>query len=274
MSQIATEGEKSMNEEKSFLRWGGLAGILAGVFFLCTIVTLIEFGPSTTATTPAALINNFPNVRTGLAAGNTLYFLVSVGFVGLGLGLYRALRGTGIALYGTVLYLLGVGVTFVETTTQVAFDPISNLYHASGVTAADQHTLTLMWQSTQGMFNQLDTSATLLLSTGLVVLGVAMIRSSAFGKFFGGLSVVAGAARALGDILGFDQFHGIRSLRPSRLPCLPSSLGMEALQAVKGRITVSERVDCLDDESGRVPKLRVSGCPQVHGSRETRSQGR
>ena len=198
MSQIATEGEKSINEEKSFLRWGGLAGILAGVFFLCTIVTLIEFGPSTTATTPAALIDNFPNVRTGLAAGNTLYFLVSVGFVGLGLGLYRALRGTGIALYGTVLYLLGVGVTFVETTTQVAFDPISNLYHASGVTAADQHTLTLMWQSTQGMFNQLDTSATLLLSTGLVVLGVAMIRSSAFGKVFGGLSVVAGAAQLLG----------------------------------------------------------------------------
>jgi len=172
---MSTQATKSMNDEKSFLRWGGLAGILAGVFFLCTIVTLIEFGPSTTAT-PNALVNNFPNVRTGLAVGNTLYFLVSVGFVGLALGLYRALRGTGLAIFGAVLYILGVGVTFVETTTQVAFDPISTLYHAPGATAADQHTLTLLWQATQGIFNQLDVSATLLLATGLVVLGVAMIR--------------------------------------------------------------------------------------------------
>jgi len=197
---MTTEAAKSMNDEKSFLRWGGLAGILAGVFFLCTIVTLISFGPSTTAT-PDQLVNNFPNVRTGLAAGNTLYFLVSVGFVGLALGLYRGLRGTGLALFGAVLYILGVGVTFVETTTQVAFDPISTLYHAPGATAADQHTLALLWQATQGIFNQLDVSATLLLSAGLVVLGVAMIRSQAFGKVFGGLSVVAGAAQLLGIAL-------------------------------------------------------------------------
>ena len=45
-------------------------------------------------------------------------------------------------------------MTFVEDTTQVAFDPISNLYHAPGATAADQHTLTLLWQATQGMFNR------------------------------------------------------------------------------------------------------------------------
>ncbi len=189
----------SMGDEKSFLRWGGLAGILAGVFFLCTIVTLISFGPSTTAT-PDALVNNFPNVRTGLAAGNTFYFLVSVCLVGLVLGLYRALRGKvpGLALFATVLYLLGLGVTFIEDTTQVAFDPISNLYHASGTTAADQHTLTLLWQAIQGMFNQFDVGATLLLSTGLIFLGVAMIRAPAFGKVFGGLSVAIGAAQILG----------------------------------------------------------------------------
>ena len=99
---------------------------------------------------------NFPNVRTGLAVGNSFYFLVSVALVGLALGLYRALRGKSpaLALFGTVLYLLGIGVTFVEDTTQVAFDPISNLYHAPGATPADQHTLTLLWQATQGMFNR------------------------------------------------------------------------------------------------------------------------
>jgi hypothetical protein len=195
---MPTEVAESIRKEKSFLRLGGLAGILAGIFFILTIVTLIEFGPSTTATA-AGLVMNFPNVRTGLAAGNSFYFLVSVSLVGLALGLYRALRGTSpFALFGTVLYVLGIGVTFIEDTTQVAFDPISNFYHAPGATAADQATLTLLWQATQGMFNEFDVAATLLLSTGLIVLGATMIRAPAFGKVFGGLSVAFGVAQILG----------------------------------------------------------------------------
>jgi len=185
-----------MDREKSFLRWSGLAGMTAGVFFILTIVTLIEFGPSTTATS-AQLVMNFPNVRTGLAVGNGFYFLVSVSLVGLALGLYRALRGMspGAAVFGTVLYVLGLGVTFVEDSTQFAFDPISNLYHAPGATPADRATLTFIWQATQSMFNEFDVAATLLLSTGLIVLGVAMFGTPTFGRVFGGLSVVFGAAQ-------------------------------------------------------------------------------
>lgn len=125
---------------------------------------------------------------------------MSVSLVGLALGLYRALRGTspGPAVFGTVLYVLGLGVTFIEDTTQFAFDPISNLYHAPGATPADQATLSLIWQATQGMFNEFDVAATLLLSTGLIVLGLAMIRTPAFGKIFGGPSVAFGAAQILG----------------------------------------------------------------------------
>ena len=190
---------QDFSKEKSFLRWGGLAGIMAGVFFLITIITLIEFGPSTTATA-SQLVNNFPNVRAGLAAGNAFYFLVSVSLVGLVLGLYRAIRGTNpfAALFGTVLFALGLGVTFVEDTTQFAFDPISNLYHAPGATPADQATLTIMWQATQGMFNQFDVAATILLSTGLIILGIAMFRAPAFGKIFGGLAMAFGVAQISG----------------------------------------------------------------------------
>ena len=188
-----------ISKEKNFLRWGGFAGILAGIFFILTIVTLVQFGPSTTAT-PAQLVMKYPDARTGLAVGNGFYFLVSVSLVGLILGLYRPLRGPspGPAIFGAVLYVLGLGVTFIEDTTQVAFDPISNLYHAPGATATDQATLTLLWQATQGMFNEFDVAATLLLSTGLIALGVAMMRAPAFGKVFGGLSAGFGAAQIVG----------------------------------------------------------------------------
>ena len=191
--------QESFSKERSFLRFGGIAGILAGVFFVITIFTLIEFGPSTTATA-SQLVNNFPNVRAGLTAGNAFYFLVSVSLVGLTLGLYRATRKSNpfAALFGAVLFALGLGVTFVEDTTQFAFDPISNLYHTPGATPADQATLSLMWQATQGMFNQFDVAATILLSTGLIVFGLAMLKTPAFGKIFGGLAMAFGVAQILG----------------------------------------------------------------------------
>jgi len=227
-------------KERSFLRWSGLAGIMAGVFLMVTIVTLIAFGPSTTAS-PAALVANFPNVRTALTVGNFFYFLVSVSLVGLTLGIYRALRKSSpVALFGTVLFALGLGVTFAEDTTQVAFDPISNLYHAPGATAADQHTLSLLWQATQGMFNQFDVGATLLLSTGLIVLGMAMFRPPAFGKVFGGLSIAFGMAQIVGisfvstnsaayapfALLAFFVFpvvFGLKVYRLSKKPLLESA---------------------------------------------------
>ncbi len=196
MSTKSTEVEDSISSENRFLRWGGLAGIAAGIFFVLTIVTLIAFGPSTTATA-AQLAARFPDVRTGLVVGNGFYFLVSVALVGLALGLYQALRkrNPGLALFGTVLFVLGIGVTFVEDTTQIAFDPLSNLYNAPGATASTQATVALMWQATQGIFNQFDVAATLLLSTGLIVLGLAMIKSRTFGKVFGGMCAAFGVAQ-------------------------------------------------------------------------------
>ena len=190
--------QERLNSQKSFLRWSGLAGILAGAFFVVTIFTLILFGPSTTAT-PAQLVKNFPNVSTGLAVGNSFYFLVSLSLVGLVIGLYRVLRRGNpfAALFGAVLFALGLGVTFIEDTTQFAFAPISNLYHAPGATPADQASLALMWQATQGMFNEFDTSATILLSAGMIVLGVAMFKTKVFGRVFAGLSIAIGAAQAL-----------------------------------------------------------------------------
>ena len=143
---------------------------------------------------------NFPNVRTALAVGNAL-LLFGQRLVGWSRpwpvsGSPRDEPRTRSS--GPSYIALGLGVTFIEDTTQVAFDPISNLYHATGATAADQHTLTLLWQATQGMFNQFDVGATLLLSTGLIVLGVAMFRAPAFGKVFGGLSMAIGVAQILG----------------------------------------------------------------------------
>src|SRR4029077_11896485 len=123
-----TEGEESMSEEKTVLRWGGLAGMLGGMIFILVPVILFGFVPPA-PTDPAAVVMRFPEIRTALAVGNAVDFVVNVLWVALFVALYRALRGPSLApaLFGSVLSLLGVAVLFVESATQVAFDPISNL---------------------------------------------------------------------------------------------------------------------------------------------------
>jgi len=202
-----------MGDEKSILRWGGLAGMLGGVVFLFVPVILFGLVPPAPSD-PAGLVERFPTVRTTIAAGNFVNFVSNVLVLALFLALYRALRDTSPApaLWGTVLSILSLAVIFTETTTQVAFDPISKLYHAPGATPADQATLALIWQATQGMFNQLDTSAVLLLSTGFVVLGVAMIRAPGFGKAIGGLTMLFGALAFIGGFI-----FGVTSLMAALL---------------------------------------------------------
>lgn len=229
--------EGPIGAERSVLRWGGLAGILASVVFIFVPVVLFGFAPHVPAgafrteggglVAPAALVMTFPDARTPMAVGNFLYFVSAVLTLALVLALYRALRRTSLApaLLGSVLYVLGLGVLFTETVTQVAFDPISNLYHAPGVTPAEQATLALLWQATQGVFNELDAAAILLLSVAMVVLGVAMLRAPSFGNRVGTLvSALGGAALFVTAVFGITSFLVAIVLIPIFV-VIPISLG-------------------------------------------------
>ena len=196
---------ENIAREKSVLRWGGLAGMLGGLVFILVPVVLFGLVPQVPAgnfrveggaqVDPSALVMLFPGARTGISVGNFLDFVSSVLSLALFIALYRALRRTSLAtaLFGVALLILGLAVLFTETVTQVAFDPISSLYRASGVTPADQATLAIVWQATQAIFYELDAAAILLFSAGYFVVGVAMFRAPAFGKLVGVLSSALGA---------------------------------------------------------------------------------
>lgn len=188
-----------MGEEKSILRWGGLAGMLSAIIFILVPVILIGLLPPEPAD-PEGLVMRFPEVRAAIAVGESLYLVSVILWVTLFLALYRALRGTRLApaLFGSVLGVLGLVVLAAGALPNVAFAAISELYHAPGATPEEQATLVLLWQATQGIFNELDTIGFLLMAIGFIVLGVAMLGAPAFGKGFGGVSVVLGVAVVLG----------------------------------------------------------------------------
>ncbi len=97
-----------MEEEKSVLRWGGLAGILAGILFFLTIViaatTLLPLVDD-----PEGVVRTFPDTRAALTLVEGLYFVGLILWVTLFLALYQALRGTKLApALGSVPGVLGL----------------------------------------------------------------------------------------------------------------------------------------------------------------------
>ncbi len=166
---------------------------MGGILLVAVFVIVGVFvGPDPAE--PEGLVMRFPDVRAAHIVEEVLYLGVLALWAIHFLALYRALRATRLApaLFGSALGIMGLIVLAAGALPQVARTPISDLYHAPGASPEDQATLALLWQATQGMLDAFLVTGLLLLPIGLVTLGVAMLGTPAFGKAFGGVSVVLG----------------------------------------------------------------------------------
>jgi len=195
---------QKMEQEKSVLRWGGLAGMLGGILFILTWVVVIA-GPvgMEDPVDLAGWVTRFPDIRAARVVENGLYLVALSLEVTLFLALYRALRRTSLApaLFGSVLGILGLGVFMAGALPHVAHAPLSDLYHAPGATPEDQAAIALMWQATWGIFDAVLYVGFFVVPIGLILLGVAMLGAPAFGKGYGGLSVVLGVVGLVAAVL-------------------------------------------------------------------------
>ncbi len=192
---------QSQQAHQGVFRWGGLAGILGSILMIAAFLPVGLFAGGFAAT-PAEAIMRFPDVWAAQAVEEVLYLaaiaLMAVHF----LALYRALRATSLApaLFGSGLGIMGLILLAAGALPTVATMPIADLYHAPGATPDDQATLILLWQASWGMLEALLVVGLLLLPVALLTLGVAMLRTPAFGKGYGWVSValgIAGTAAAL-----------------------------------------------------------------------------
>jgi len=195
---------QKMEKEKSVLRWGGLAGMLGSIFFILTWVVVLA-GP-VGMEDPADLagwVTRFPDIKAARIVENGIYLVALILEVTLFLALYRALRRTSLApaLFGSVLGILGLVVLMAGSLPHIAQAPLSDLYHAPGATPGEQETLALLWQATQGIFDAMLYVGFFVVPTGLIALGVAMLGAPAFGKGFGGVSVLLGVLGLVAAVL-------------------------------------------------------------------------
>ncbi len=213
-----------MENEKSVLRWGGLAGILAFIIFIVDMPIYAFIDPASSPLfTPEGLIR-FTDVRLALVANTILMMMVAVFSIALILALYTILRATGLApaLFGSVLGGLGyVLIALGDASTFVSFVPLSDLYHTPTMTPDAQATVVLLWEATQGITNTFFFVGILFLMIGFMLLGVAMLGAPAFGRRFGGVSIVLGVVGLVGAIASLFVFEAIGVMFLADLIFLP-----------------------------------------------------
>jgi len=183
-----------MENERSVLRWGGLAGILAFIIWIGELPLYMFVDPFT----PEGLMR-FIEVRAALGISTILMMTIAFLSVVLVLALYRALRG--IALFGSVLGVIGYIVTALgDASTFFAFSPISDLNQAPAASSETQATAVILWEATQGTTNTFFFVGSLFQMVCFIVLGVAMLRVPAFGRRFGVASMVLGVIGVVGVV--------------------------------------------------------------------------
>ena len=194
MNSLQIDQRQMVTEEKSILRWGGLAGILGGIIFIAVFIIVGVFvGDS--PTTLDGWVTRFPDISAARTAENSLYLLVMILWVPAFIALYRSLRETShaSALFGSILGILGLTVLATGALPHVATSRIANIYFSPEATAVDQATVALMWQAIWGIFDALLFAGLVFLPIGLMLLGIAMFKTPRFGKRFGTFTVILGA---------------------------------------------------------------------------------
>jgi len=184
------------HEDRRVLRWGGLAGILGGV--LLVVVFAIVGAFVGTFAGPEAEVAAYPDVRVARTFENGLYLLVLILWAVHLIALYRALRKTSPApaLFGSGLGIMSMVVLAAGALPHVVTAPISDLYHAPGATPEERATLVLAWQASQSIIDSLLIVGLVIAPIGLLLLGVAMVQTPAFGKGIGRVTIGLGAAGA------------------------------------------------------------------------------
>lgn len=218
--------------DQTIARWGGIAGLAGSALFIVVFAIVGIFVGSV----PAGLdgpISHFPEIRTARTFENGLYLAVLVLWVPLALALFHGLRRShpAAALFGSALNVFGLVVLAAGAIPHAVQVRLSDLYRAEDATAAQQEALPLLWEANQGVFDALLLVGLLVMPVGVVLLGLAMRRSPAFGKAAGNVSVVLGvvglaaatamlidptsAIAAIGvfALLGFHFLAGWKTLR-------------------------------------------------------------
>lgn len=174
---MITTTSPTAQDETALRRAGGVS--ICGAL-LCVVV-FVFVGAVIGADPPglAGPVARFPEIRALRTVENGLYLTVLLLWLPLPLELSRRLMtlSPAAAMAGAALNVLGLTVMAAGALPHVITSRLADLYHAPEATSADQAAILVVWQATLGLFDTLLLVGLIMVSAGVVLLGLAMLRA-------------------------------------------------------------------------------------------------
>ena len=197
-SERQRTSQSNESSEIQLIRWGGVAG-LGGVFLMLGAFAVVGSLGLPDASDVETL-TEFADIESGRIAEHFLYLGALMLFALHVLVLHRLLRTAhpAAALFGTAVAEFGLVMMAASALLHVATSPLADLYTAPDTPPEDLQAIEYAWHGAQSVFDTLLATGVLLVPIGIVLLGVAMNRTAAFGSRLALLAIGLGTVGILG----------------------------------------------------------------------------
>lgn len=184
--------------DRQLIRWGAVAGLAGVAAFVGTVAVVVGLG------LPAAddpeTLTDFADIEAGRIAEHFLYLAALILFALHLLVLHRLLRAShpAAALFGTAVAEIGLVIMAASSILHMSTAPLADLYTSSETPPEDLPAIEYAWHGAQSVFDTMLATGVLLVPIGIVLLGIAMRSSSAFGARTTGITLVLGVVGIAG----------------------------------------------------------------------------
>jgi hypothetical protein len=169
-------------------------------------------------------LRDFVDIEAGRNAEHALYLGALMLFALHASVLHRVLRTAhpAAALFGAVTAAFGLVIMAASSLLHLSTSPLADLYTAPGTSVEDRAMIEYAWHGTQSVFDTMLATGVLLVPIGIVLFGVAMRSSPAYGLRLTWLTfglgtvgligaaiavVIPGSAFSAAGVLAIVAFH-------------------------------------------------------------------
>ena len=186
------------NSLRQLFRWGGRAALGGVALMLGAVAVVVALGLPD-ASDPETL-TDFADIEAGRIVEHFLYLGALVLFALHVLVLHTVLRPAHrpAALFGAALAVLGFVILAASSLLHVATSPLAEMYTTADTNTEDQRAIEYAWHGAQSVFDTMLATGLLLVPIGMLLMGIAVRRASAFGSRLSTLSIGLGAVGIIG----------------------------------------------------------------------------
>ncbi len=193
--------QSDQDQDRQLIRWGGIAGLAGPILLIASAVVVGVLGLPDAS--DVETLTDFADIESGRIAEHFLYLGALILFALHVVVLHRMLRPAhqAAALFGTVIATFGLVIMAASSVLHVSTSPLADLYNEPSASPEDLRAIEYAWHGAQSVFDTMLTTGVLLVPIGIVLFGIAMSKSSAFGSGLTWFTVGLGVIGVVGAVI-------------------------------------------------------------------------